>query len=92
MKLLLLSCAGFLLVGIADLPIGYYTFLRILVTIGALAVLFNDYEGKITGSIILFCLIVVVFNPLMPVYLYDKGIWIVIDLVTAVIFLAKTFY
>jgi hypothetical protein len=34
MKGLMILCGNVLLVGVADMPIGYYTLLRILVTIG----------------------------------------------------------
>jgi len=38
MKVLLFICAALLFLGMAELPIGYYTLLRIVVTIGAVAV------------------------------------------------------
>jgi len=71
------------------MPIGYYTFLRIVVFAGSLLAIYNEYEGKITGWIITFGLIGVLFNPIIPVYLHDKVIWIVIDIVAAIIFAVK---
>ena len=46
MKNLLLIIAGLLFLAIIDLPIGYYTFLRILVTIGAIGVI----EARIANA------------------------------------------
>ncbi|MDR2956426.1 MAG: hypothetical protein LBV43_15240 [Prevotella sp.] len=44
MRTLLLICAAILFIGVANLPIEYYTFLRIAITIGAIIVL--SLNGK----------------------------------------------
>jgi hypothetical protein len=82
-------CGGCLLLAIMDLPIGYYTFLRILVSIGAIALIVTEYNQGITTWIVLFGIIAILFNPILPVHLYDKGIWISIDLVCGLIFIVK---
>ena len=91
MKLLCFTCAGLLLLALGDLPIGYYTFLRIVITIGAVAVIINEFEGEVTPWIVVFGIIGVIFNPIIPVYLHDRELWAVIDVVAAVLFGIKAF-
>ena len=91
MKSLLFICAVFLFIGIADLPIGYYTFLRIVVTIGAISVLTIELKKGINFWVIAFGLIAITFNPLIPVYINDKSAWIPIDFLVGVLFIIKPF-
>ncbi|MFT6148774.1 MAG: hypothetical protein ACJAUH_001460 [Saprospiraceae bacterium] len=91
MKVLLLICSGLLLLALAGLPIGYYTLLRIVVTIGAAAVIITEFEHGINLWIIAFGFIAILFNPFIPIYLNDKAAWMPIDIVSAIIFGYKSF-
>lgn len=91
MKGLLLICAGLLFLGMADLPIGYYTLLRIAVTIGAGSFVITEFENGLNFWTISFGIIAVLLNPLIPVYLNDKSAWMVIDLICGVLFVIKSF-
>ena len=91
MKALLFLCSLFLLIAIANMPIGYYTFLRIVVTIGAVAVVIHDYENGLNFWVMTFGLIAILFNPIIPVYLHDQQIWRVIDFICALLFGIKGF-
>jgi hypothetical protein len=91
LKNLLLICAVLLLLALVNLPIGYYTFLRIVVTIGAVAVVITELKNGVNFWVITFGLIAVVFNPIIPVYLYDKALWAQIDIVAAILFGVKGF-
>lgn len=73
------------------LPIGYYTFLRIVVTIGAILVVVIEYRNGINFWVLAFGLIAILFNPFIPVYFNNKDVWTVINSVTAVIFIAEYF-
>ena len=90
MKVLLLICSGLLLVALVNLPIGYYTILRIVVTIGAVTVVITEFENGINFWVITFGLIAILFNPLVPVYLNDKDAWFPIDIIAAIIFGMKS--
>lgn len=92
MKALLLICAGLLFLGIADWPIGYYTFLRIAVTIGAVVVIVAERDKGLNFWNIAFGLTAILFNPIFPVYLHDKEMWMVIDGVCGSLFLAKLLF
>jgi hypothetical protein len=90
MKVLFLLCAGLLLIGMADLPIGYYTLLRIVVTIGAIAALVQEFKGDFNFWVIAFGVVAIIFNPLIPVYLHSKNGWQPIDLSAAVLFIIQS--
>jgi hypothetical protein len=91
MRILLIVCTGLLLLALSDLPIGYFTFLRIVVTIGAFIVVMTEYENGINFWVISFGLIAIFFNPLIPVYFGNKSAWMPIDLFAAVLFGIKSF-
>ena len=90
MKVLLLLCAALLFLGLADLPIGYYTLLRIVVTICSVAVVVTEYENGLNFWVITFGLIAIVFNPLIPIYLNDKSAWMPIDIIAGILFIIKS--
>jgi hypothetical protein len=68
-----------LFLGVLPLPIEYYDILRVVVSIAALINIFR-------GSYI-FIPILILFNPIMPVYLYSKPLWVVIDIISGLIFM-----
>jgi hypothetical protein len=80
-----LLCALLLFIGVMPLPIEYYSLLRIVVFVGALLVISSDI--KKFQKILVFTLIAILFNPLFPIYLHDKDIWIPIDIVCGTLFL-----
>ena len=70
-----------LFVAVLPLPMGYYDLLRIIVSIGAVL---NILVGRS-----IFIPVLIIFNPIIPVYLYDKAIWAIIDIVSGMIFFAS---
>ena len=86
---ILLAAACFL--AVMPLPIGYYTFLRFIITIGALLAIFLIYQHKNKAPIFIFFVITILFNPIVPIYLYKKGIWIPLDILTGCAFLYLAF-
>lgn len=76
---------------LADLPIGYYTLLRIVVTIGAVAAVVAEFESGMNFWVVAFGLVAIIFNPLIPIYLGDKDAWMPIDIITAILFGIKSF-
>ena len=91
MRGFLLVCAAILFLSIADLPIGFYTFLRIVVTIGSVVVVVSELEDGLNFWVISFGLLAIVFNPLIPVYLHDKSAWMPIDIIGGILFAIKSF-
>lgn len=91
MKPFLTFCALCCFIGIFRLPIEYYTFLRILVSVAALLVLYITLSAKQHYFSIIFLVILILFNPVFPIYLFRKSLWIPIDTITGILFLLITF-
>jgi hypothetical protein len=77
--------AVLLCLGVLNLPYGYYTLLRIIVTIAAIINAYNFLEESNMEKVYLFGFLAILFNPLIPIYL-GKELWILIDLAAAGIF------
>lgn len=86
LKLTSILCAIFLGLAAFKLPIEYYTFLRLTITIGALLIVIAESKKKISIYSVVFGIVALLFNPILPVYLYKKSIWIPIDIATACLF------
>ena len=91
MRTFLLLCSAFLVLGLLNLPIGYYTFLRIIITLGAISVIAYEYNNELTFWVIIFAIIAILFNPIIPVYLNNKSSWVLIDIIAAFLFGYKAF-
>lgn len=89
-RTLALGSAGLLIVALADLPYGFYTFLRLVVcgvaVLGAVKAHANDRGG---WTLVL-AGIALLFNPVIPVYL-DRGTWAILDVASAGIMGASGF-
>lgn len=80
-------CAAMLLIGVAPLPYGYYTLLR-LVACGVFAfAAFAAFQKKNSVLPWVNGVLVLLFNPLIPVHL-EKGVWVILDMAAAVYLLA----
>lgn len=91
MKPFLIFCAISCFVGIFRLPIEYYTFLRVLVSVGALIIIYNFLSNKQYNWSTIFIIILIIFNPVFPIYLYRKSLWIPVDTITGILFLLIAF-
>lgn len=90
-KYLLITAATLLALGCAPLPIGYYTFLRIAITIIAIVFIVLNQQQQLHWANILMAVIAILFNPIFPIYM-DKIAWIVIDALTAIAMIVCYFY
>ena len=91
--ILFLIPAAMLLLALADMPSGYYIFMRIVVCLLSFIIANGSYksENSINLTVILFGLMAILFNPIIPVYLYDRDIWMPIDIIGAIVFVIKGF-
>lgn len=80
-----------IILGIALLPIsgGFYTLVRIIVTIGAVAATIQNSSYGINIWSIIYGGMAILFNPLVPVYLHDKGAWVMIDIIAIILFIIQ---
>jgi len=71
---------------IAEWPYGYYTFLRWITCISSILVALQAFEKNIDWVKIVFIVIAILFNPLVPIYL-SRSTWIPLDIITAILFI-----
>lgn len=73
-------------VSIFDLPYGFYTFLRIVVTALSLWFLFccYNYVGEFKPIFIPVVVMAILWNPIIPIYL-DKDTWVILDIIALIV-------
>jgi len=89
MKSLYIACCIILGISLLPLPGGFYFLTRILVTIVAIVAMCQNFDNGINGRTIGFGIIALIFNPIIPVFLHDKGLWVIIDIVALVVFIIQ---
>jgi uncharacterized protein DUF6804 len=80
-------CSGMLILAIFWMGSNYYLLLRIVVFIGSIFMILSNKNN--TYRILTFLLIVILFNPIIPIYLYKKYFWIPLDLIGAIAFMLE---
>lgn len=87
LRAIALICTALLFLALLRLPIGYYTFLRITVTIGALLLLHQHWlRSGINVWVILFGAVAILFNPILPIYLGDRSLWVPFNIAGGALF------
>jgi len=75
-----------LIIGVFPLPIGYYTLSRLIVCGCALYFLYDFFKKQNKKNMWLFGFIAVLYNPIVPIYLYEKFLWIIVNILTIYLF------
>lgn len=79
-RIILVALFVFAILGVID-----YELLRWIVGGVTCYLIYKEFDsepgGKISGELFLYLLILIIYNPLTPVYLYSRGLWIIIDLI-----------
>ena len=79
-----------LILALLPMPSGFYFLVRIVVSASCIYFLIKYMEVKNETMILIFVILTIIYNPFIPVYLYNKGLWFVINLFTiAVIYNSK---
>ena len=71
-----------LIIGLFPLPIGYYTLTRLVVCGCAVYYAYSFYQKKENTLTWIFGFLVILYNPIVPVYLYEKAIWVFVNIIT----------
>lgn len=71
-------------------PYGYYILLRWVVALSAVFLVWIAYCLKKIFWLFLMGIVAILFNPIIPVHL-DKGTWVIIDFIVAILFLVSIF-
>jgi hypothetical protein len=83
-KSLALIAAALLLIALADLPYGYYTFLRIVVCATSAFGALRAHQSNQSLWALVLVGVAILFNPVIPIY-FSRGAWAIIDVLVAVI-------
>jgi len=75
-----------LVIALFPLPIGYFTLSRLVVSACALYYAIQFHKRNNTTYTWIYGFLVVLYNPIIPIYLYEKFIWIIVNLITIYIF------
>lgn len=78
---------GFLLLSFFPMPIGYYSLLRLIITISAFYLAYLEYgkSKSITIFSVIFVIVGLLFNPIFKIY-FHRYQWQTIDVVVLVIY------
>ena len=76
--------AGIILIGVAPLPYGYYTLLRIIATGAFVWAAIVAYERNDPVLPWVYGLLAIIFNPIIKIH-FPKEIWVIIDLVAGML-------
>lgn len=79
-------------IGLFPLPYGYYSFLRLVVCGFSCFYAYCLWENHKKIYAIIFSLVALLYNPIIPVHLYEKEIWILINIFTSILFFWKRKY
>ena len=83
------ASALLLALGALHLPIGYYTFLRVMVFITCAVLIWKEQRDTDPHMwSLVFIPIGVLFNPIVPIHTNNKTAWIFIDIGCAAVFCA----
>lgn len=91
MRIASIITAIFLFIAVLHLPIGYYRFMRIGVTIAAINLIIQEGKKGVNAWVIIFSIIAILFNPILPIYLGSKSTWMPIDIIAGAFFLIFAF-
>ena len=90
-KTLFTFCALSCFAAVLPLPLFYYTFLRILVFVASSITVYYFGRQKEFRWVVIFGIVLILFNPIIPIHFYRKSLWIPIDIVTGILFLLLVF-
>jgi len=91
MKFLFIFCSVCCFIAVLNLPATYYLFFRMVVSIGSILAIYNFLKYGNYYWVVFFAIILILFNPLFPIYLYRKSIWIPMDVALGMLFLLIAF-
>ena len=79
-----------LLLCLADMPYGYYQFVRVAASVGFGVLAYTAFENKKQGEAILLLVLILLFQPLEKIAL-GRTLWNIVDVVVAIYLLGSAF-
>lgn len=75
--------------GVLPMPYGYYNLSRLVVCVCSVYFAFQLFKKEDIVFVWIFGFFAILYNPIIPIHLYEKAIWIVINVITIFFFLSK---
>ena len=76
-------------IGILPMPYGYYNLSRLVVCGCSIYFAISSNAKDQHVFVWVFGALAVLYNPILPIHLYEKELWMIVNLVTAAIFFLK---
>jgi uncharacterized membrane protein YhaH (DUF805 family) len=76
----------FVMLGLAKLPYSFFMLLRVILCINAAIGVKRAREARDNNWVWVYGILAVLYNPVLPVHLGDKGAWVVLNIATVIIF------
>ena len=89
-NILSIICACHLFFAGLNLPDFFYVYLKVIVFSVAILTMIKNI-GISNIYVLTFGVVALVFNPIFPTYLYDKAVWVLVDIIAALLFLMEAF-
>jgi hypothetical protein len=77
--------SAFLGLALFDLPYGFYTFLRLVITIAAFWLARLIYQGRLSPAIVVLVLTAILYNPIVKVHM-SREVHAVFNVMTIILF------
>lgn len=90
MKIVWYIAAGMLFLGAVSMPSVYYDLLRVSIFGAGVLAAYKNYEEDNKSWVMVFAIIAIIFNPFIPLYLYEKLSWLIIDMLAAFLFILNS--
>ncbi len=76
-------------IGTLPMPYGYYALSRLVVSGCAVYFAHRLYRDNQISFVWIFGFFAILYNPIIPIHLYQKEIWMVVNTLTALVFFLK---
>jgi hypothetical protein len=79
----------FMAIGFLPMPYGYYNLSKLVVCGCSIYYAYQFYNKKDISFVWIFGFVTILYNPIISVHLYEKKIWLMINIITAILFFFK---
>ena len=76
-------------IGLLPMPYGYYNLSRTVVCVCSIYFAVQLLKKDDLVFVWVFGFLAILYNPIIPIHLYEKGIWIMVNIITGILFFTK---
>ncbi len=76
-------------IGLFPMPYGYYTITRLVVSGCSIYYVYQFKQNNDQTFMWVFGFIAILYNPIIPIHLYEKVVWIPVNIITGILFFMK---